>query len=56
MQFIPLAIQGRALSLLMVASALGFMLGAPLGGLLTGYLSWRWLFFINIPWVCWSCS
>jgi EmrB/QacA subfamily drug resistance transporter len=48
-QFVPLAIRGRTLSMLLVASALGFMLGAPIGGLLTGYLSWRWLFFINIP-------
>ncbi len=47
--FVPLAIRGRTLSMLLVASALGFMLGAPLGGLLTGYLSWHWLFFINIP-------
>ncbi len=49
MQFVPLAIRGRTLSMLLVAAALGLMLGAPLGGLLTGYLSWRWLFFINIP-------
>jgi EmrB/QacA subfamily drug resistance transporter len=49
MQFIPLAIRGRTLGMLLVSSALGFMLGAPVGGLLTGYLSWRWLFFINIP-------
>ncbi|MCC6135377.1 MAG: MFS transporter [Candidatus Contendobacter sp.] len=48
-QFVPLVIRGRTLSMLLVASALGFMLGAPIGGLLTGYLSWRWLFFINIP-------
>ncbi|HRX70357.1 MAG TPA: MFS transporter [Candidatus Competibacteraceae bacterium] len=48
-QFIPLTLRGRVLSMILVAAALGLMLGAPLGGLLTGYLSWRWLFFINIP-------
>src|ERR687897_1705042 len=30
-------------------SALGITIGVLLGGLLTGLLSWRWVFFINIP-------
>jgi EmrB/QacA subfamily drug resistance transporter len=30
-------------------SALGITLGVLLGGLLTGLLSWRWVFFINVP-------
>lgn len=30
-------------------SALGITVGVLLGGILTGMLSWRWVFFINIP-------
>jgi EmrB/QacA subfamily drug resistance transporter len=30
-------------------SALGITVGVLLGGLLTGLLSWRWVFFINVP-------
>lgn len=30
-------------------SALGITVGVLLGGILTGLLSWRWVFFINIP-------
>ncbi|MEU1520052.1 MFS transporter [Streptomyces sp. NPDC005811] len=30
-------------------SGLGITLGVLLGGILTGYLDWRWVFLINIP-------
>jgi EmrB/QacA subfamily drug resistance transporter len=29
--------------------ALGMMLGPTLGGLITQHLSWRWIFFVNLP-------
>ncbi|MFB9318755.1 MFS transporter [Cryptosporangium minutisporangium] len=39
----------RALGLNGALMAAGFTSGAVLGGLLTGLLSWRWAFFLNVP-------
>lgn len=41
--------RGRALGILGAVFALAFLLGPPLAGILLKYLSWRWLFGINIP-------
>ena len=40
---------GRAFGIFTSASALGITLGAPLGGFITEYISWHWIFFINVP-------
>ena len=39
----------RALSWLTVPALLGPMMGPPLGGLITTYGNWRYIFLINIP-------
>ncbi|AKZ64751.1 major facilitator transporter [Herbaspirillum hiltneri N3] len=39
----------KALSYLTIPAMFGPVLGPPLGGFITTYFHWRWIFFINIP-------
>ncbi|HEY6434763.1 MAG TPA: DHA2 family efflux MFS transporter permease subunit [Acetobacteraceae bacterium] len=39
----------RAMSYVTIPSLVGPTLGPILGGLITSYLSWRWIFYANIP-------
>lgn len=48
-KFIPSDRLGWAFGITSTSSALGVATGAPVGGLITGYLSWHWVFFLNIP-------
>src|SRR2546429_3538373 len=41
--------RGRALGLNAVVVALGVTAGPTIGGLITQYLSWRWIFYVNVP-------
>jgi EmrB/QacA subfamily drug resistance transporter len=43
------AARNRALALFSAVSSAGGSLGLLLGGALTGYASWRWSLFINVP-------
>jgi EmrB/QacA subfamily drug resistance transporter len=40
---------GRALGLGAISIALGTSVGPTLGGLITEHLSWRWIFYVNVP-------
>src|SRR5665213_1486759 len=39
----------RAMAYLTVPALLGPVLGPPVGGFITTYANWRWIFFLNLP-------
>ncbi len=41
--------RGRALGMNAVIVALGVSVGPTLGGIITENLSWRWIFYVNVP-------
>lgn len=47
--FIPAEKRGWAFGILTPVNSLGVIVGAPLGGLITGYLNWHWIFLVNVP-------
>jgi len=45
----PLHLRGRAYGINSIIAQLGNISGPGLGGLILGFLSWHWIFIINIP-------
>jgi EmrB/QacA subfamily drug resistance transporter len=45
----PARERGRALGLNSVVVALGISLGPTIGGVITQYFTWRWIFYVNVP-------
>ena len=48
-KFIPGDRRGWAFGIFGPVSALGLLIGNPLGGLITGMLNWHWIFLVNVP-------
>lgn len=48
-QIFPKQERGKALGILVSGVALGNMIGAPVGGLIIGFLSWNYIFLVNVP-------
>ncbi len=48
-QYIPPEKMGRVFGLMSIFGGSSIAIGAPVGGFIVRYLSWRWLFLINIP-------
>lgn len=46
---LPENVRGRAFGFTSVLSSVGFAVGAPVGGCILQYLSWHWLFLLNVP-------
>jgi len=47
--YFPAERRGKAMGYITVVGSLGVALGPTLGGFLTQYASWHWIFFINVP-------
>jgi EmrB/QacA subfamily drug resistance transporter len=47
--YIPMDRRGSAMGIIMTLAALATAIGPTIGGALTQYASWHWIFFINIP-------
>ncbi len=45
----PASERGRVLGLNAIMVALGVSAGPTLGGIITQFLTWRWIFYINVP-------
>ncbi len=45
----PASERGRALGLNVTAVYLGLTCGPVIGGLIVGHMTWRWIFYVNLP-------
>jgi EmrB/QacA subfamily drug resistance transporter len=48
-RYLPEKIRGTAFGILTTSAAVGLAAGTPLGGFLSQFYSWHWIFFVNVP-------
>lgn len=48
-RYMPGARRAKGMTLVTIFAGIGMALGPTLGGYLTEYLNWNWIFYINIP-------
>ncbi len=48
-RFMPPEVAGWSFGILSTASGIGLTVGAPLGGFVSGLLSWKWIFLGQVP-------
>ena len=48
-RYLPEKIRGTAFGVLTTFAAVGLAAGTPLGGFISQFYSWHWIFFINVP-------
>lgn len=47
--FLPNSLRGKALGIIATAQGIGFSLGPVVGGFISANLTWRGIFFVNVP-------
>ncbi len=48
-RFLPKSRLGLGMSTIAIGASIGYASGPTLGGIITQYLSWHWIFIINLP-------
>jgi DHA2 family metal-tetracycline-proton antiporter-like MFS transporter len=48
-RYLPESRRGLAFGITSTSAGLGMALGAPVGGFITEFFSWQWIFLVNVP-------
>lgn len=47
--YLPMSEKGKAMGIVLTCTSIGTMVGPAIGGVLCQFLSWNWIFFVNVP-------